>query len=265
MNFKNKKIKNKTFKNYTLININNYFLSIIILITTLFYSCQKTENDCFKRAGELDSFETNLDDFYRIEINNKLNIYVKKDTINKVKVVGNKNLITSVNINIVDSILILGEDNKCNFTRSYSNEINIIVHTTDLKEIFSFGPVNIYSIDTLDFNRLLVRIYGRVAKTELDVNCDHFFMEQWQSTGETFIGGKTTFFHILNHGNTYIHAFDLDARYVQIEHRSTGDIELSASDKITVDFFDIGNVFYKGEPEIEATNTNSPGKVIKVF
>jgi len=265
MNFKNKKIKNKIFFNYNFTYKKQYFIALFILISTLFYSCQKFENDCFKRAGELDSFETNLDDFYRIEIYNKLNVYVKQDTVNKVKVVGNKNLITSVSTNILDSILTLEEDNKCNFTRSYDNEINITVHTTNLKEIFSFGPVNIYSIDTLAFDRLLVRIYGRVARTELDVKCNHFFMEHWQSTGEAFIGGKTKFFHILNHGNTYIHAFDLDSKYVQIEHRSTGDIELSASDKIAVDFFDIGNVYYKGEPEIKATNNNSIGQIIKVL
>ncbi len=252
-------------KNKRIIIYNKQIFIIIILISISSYSCKKPINDCFKRAGDLDSIEISLDEFYGIEINNKLNVYIKKDSINKVKIVGNSNLITSVSTNIIDSILILEENNKCNFTRSYDNEIDIIVHTTNLEHVFSYGPCNIYSIDTLDFERLLIRIYGRVAKTQLNVKCDHFFMEAWQSTGEAFIEGETNFFHILNHGNTYIYAFGLDSKYAEIEHRSTGNIEVSASHKITIDLLDIGNLYYKGEPEVEITKQNYMGAVIKIF
>ncbi len=248
----------------------NYFFTkdiyiIILLSCVLINSCNKNSiGDCVKRAGEIDTIEMELDFFYGIEVFNKLNVYLKQDTINKILIVGNKNLISSVSYNILDSILMLQEFNICNFTRNPDNKIDVTVFTTNLEQVFISGPSDVTSIDTLKFKRIVFRVYGDVSKVDVEVECSHFFMEHWLCTGDSYIAGKADFFHILNDGNSYIHAFDLTCNYAHVSQESTGDIEISVEKKITSRIIDIGNIYYKGEPEIEITEQTNTGEIIHV-
>lgn len=233
------------------------------LLMIIFSSCEKNPlHECTKRAGDIDSLEIELENFKTIEIYNKLRVVIKQDSINKIVVSGGENLIENFYAEVSDSTLKIGETNGCNFTRSYDNEIVATIHTSELKEVFVYGPSILQSAERLDIDRLLIRVYGRVGNVDLDVNCDHFFMEFWQATGDANISGKTHFFHVLNHGQAYVRAYELEADYVEVEHRSTGNVETKANKKISAILVDIGNVIYEGNPEINIIEQKSTGTII---
>ena len=238
--------------------------SIIISYLFLLFSCQKSQ-DCLQRPGEIDSIEYELDAFNVIDIYNHFNVYIKQDTVEKIVVVGNKNIINLFSFDVVDSCLTIVDNNICNFTRTYDIKKDIYIHTKNLKNVFISGTSKIYSIDTLKFNRLLFRVYSKVSYIDITTEGTYLFLSLWNCTGDYYLHGNGTYLHILSHGTSYIHAFDYDAKFCNITQKSTGDIFISVSTMITAKINEIGNIYYKGEPsEIKIFENTSTGEIIKV-
>jgi hypothetical protein len=245
-----------------------HFLFLLILIVTFLVSesCKKANFcDCIKRSGEIDTVQIYFEKIYSLEVYKMFNIYIIQDTINKAVIETNKNLLDLIEITKDDSLLIVTDNNICNFTRSYENEINVYLHLTNLREIFLWGPSKINSIDTLTFKHLLIRVYDDIGDVNLTIVNDHVWLEYWFATGNATLHGSTTFFEILTHGYAYIHAYDFRSRYVSINQNCTGDTEVYPLDEIKVKINDIGNIYYKGNPYlINILENNSSGELIHV-
>ena len=238
--------------------------SVVIIFLLLLFSCQKSQ-ECFQRPGEIDSIEYKLDVFNYIDIYDHFNVYIKQDTVEKIVVVGNKNIINLFSFNVKDSCLTIEDNNICNFTRTYDIKKDIYIHTKDLKEVLLYGTSKIYSIDTLKFDRILFRVYSQVSYIDITTEGTHLFLSLWNCTGDYYLHGNGTYLHLFTHGTSYIHAYDYDAKFCSIIQKSTGNIFITVSKMITAEIYEIGNIYYKGEPsEIEIIENTSTGEIIKV-
>ena len=243
---------------------NQFILISLIFIITGLFSCNKT-NECFKRPGEIDSIQYEVSDFKEIDIYNKFNVYLKQDTVNKVIIKGNKNIISSITTEVSDSILTIEDNNICNFTRTYDIQRDIYIHTKDLQIVFIYGPSQIFTIDTLKFEKLIFVVFGKVSYFDITAEAKHLFIEFWNCTGDYLIHGQGKYLHILNHGNSYIWAYDFESKLCIIEQRSTGSIQVSATEQIIADIHSIGNIYYKGDLwKLTIKENTSTGQVIKV-
>jgi len=246
-----------------LIPINKYlFWGIFLAIATL-SSCSQASKDCLKSAGEIDSTTFELEKFTIIDVYDIFNVYVKQADNYSIKIKTNSTLLNNVEISLEDTILTITDKNKCYFTRDYNLEINIFITAPNLRKINFYNASTLISQNTLNYERFLFRAYGKLAFCDIDVNCsDHFFLSLWNVSGEFKVTGQCKYFEILNHGTSYIHAYEMDAEYVWVEQKSLGDVEINASKKIFGDIYDIGNIYYIGNPEIDS-NIIGTGKFIK--
>ena len=71
------------------------------------------------------------------------------------------------------------------------------IYAEDIKHIFVHGSNKIFSKDTIGFEILLIRVYSKISLVDIKINCQHFFLEQWQTTGDYYIEGETNYFHML--------------------------------------------------------------------
>lgn len=225
------------------------FLSFFVLLFILFsVRCKNFQNN----DNTLDSVYVSLSGFDTINVYDIFNVYLKQDSIYSLKILTSSDLINNVEYTQNANVLSIKDLNKFYFLKSYDKSITLYITAPDLKAINLFSASSLYSIDTLKYNRFLVRAYGYIASADLTVDCDdHFFLSLWKVTGDYTISGKCTYLQILNHGTSYINAANLESQYCYIDQNSTGDAKLFVNKKLRVIIRDIGNVYYKGNPVIE--------------
>ncbi len=230
----------------------------------LLFSCNKPFKDCFKEAGDIDSATYSFSEFNIVNVDDIFEVYLKQDTFFSIKIKTNKTLLSNVKVNETDTAINISDENMCYFARNYDLKINIYITAPDLKEINFYSSSTLYTLDTVNYERFMFRAYGKLAFADIQVNCsDHFFLSLWNVSGKIRVAGNATFFQVLDHGNSYIHAFELYSKFVSVEQRSTADIELTAIKSLKADVFDVGSIYFQGNPKLD-TNIYGNGKIIKV-
>jgi len=232
-----------------------------IIFFLLLNSCQKANIcDCIKRNGELDSVEIEFSRIKFVEINKMFNVYLINDTVNKAIIKTWSNLLELIDLQVKDSTLYLHDNNICNFGRSYDNKISVYLHLTNLETLDIKGPSSIFSLDTLNFDKLLIRISYTIADVNISINSNHLWFEYWSATGNAIFQGNTNYFEVLSDGTGYIDALNLKSKVVKLRQITTGDTKLNVIDALYVSFFDIGDVYYIGNPKIVEIQENKSNK-----
>jgi hypothetical protein len=240
-----------------------YFVCIVIFIVLI--GCKSNSSDCFKQIGQIDSINYVFKNSpQNINIYDIFDVILIQDSVFSIKIVTNKTLLDNINVEMNDTALEIKDLNKCYFLRNKNIKHKLYIHAPDLKEMLIMGVVNLITPDTINFTRFLIRVYSEVSFCNININCsEHFFFELWRVTGDFKISGKSTYFAILNHGQAYIDASNFQSNYVYIEQRSSGDIKISVSDFLSANIFDIGNVYYIGNPILKVSEY-CKGKAIKL-
>ncbi len=241
------------------IKLQHIFLSFLFLF--FFFSC--SDNNCLKSKGEIKSETRLLNSFKKIEINDLFNIYLVNDSIEKIEIETNENILNNVLTNVEDSVLVLNNTTKCRFLKENNKFPNLTIHIKYLNFIEINEACNIYTIDTLKINRFLIRNIGNIGFADLNIETNHFFFELWEtSTGKYFIKGKTTYFTTTSYGNSYIFADNFFSKYTSVKSNSTGDYYLNCTEKIVGEIKSSGDVFLFGNPITININEESSGKLI---
>ena len=244
---------------FILHQIGKLHLTLLVVVSVLISSCNK---DCLKAAGEKDSLTIDLQVFQEINIYGIFDVYIVQDTFNSVEIITNSTLLKNIEIEQIDSVITIKDNNSCYFVRDSEIKIILKITTTEFRDLNFYNASTFYTDDTLHFENFLFRSYGKLVFADFKINCeDHLFISIWNVSGDVKVEGTCKYLQILNHGSTYINAFDVNTRYATVEQRSTGDTKISVSEKLVAEIFDIGNVYYKGNPEID-TNIYSQGTII---
>ena len=235
-----------------------FFLIFLLLYQN---SCN---SDCLKAVGEIDSAEISLSTFEYLEIYDIFDVHIIQDTLHSLKIVTNSTLLKNIEVVQNDSVVVINDLNKCYFARKDGISIKLYVTCSNLKQLIFYNASTFYSIDTLYFNRFLFRAYNKLAFADFVVSSeDHLFVEMWNIFGDVSVAGKSKYLSIINHGSSYIKAHNLSAMYANVTQRSTGDVTVNVSDKLTAIILDIGNVYYAGNPELDTISRNK-GRFIKL-
>ena len=93
---------------------------VYLIIIVLLFSCNsENAGDCFQTAGNIIQQELALDTFDKILVNRDVELIVKEGSTQKVIIETGKNLLNDVEVIVVDSKLILSDNNSCNYVRDY--------------------------------------------------------------------------------------------------------------------------------------------------
>jgi hypothetical protein len=79
---------------------------------------------------------------------------------------------------------------------------------------------------------------------------------------EINLSGKSTVSYISNKGYGPVNAFDLNTDYTFLSTKSPNDCYVSVNSEIGVTIDNIGNVYYKGNPNTVNEVSNSTGRLI---
>lgn len=235
-----------------------------LLLLFVFSSCKKENRfDFIKRTGKESTIKVILGNFNTISLYQKLNLVLIPDTLNFAEIKGGENVIGLISTDIKDGELILENDNRFNWTRSYQRDITIFLHAKKINHIKFYGSGTISSSSTITTDTLELEMFKAAGSIKLDVNATAVNCYQHTGPSDVTLSGKSDVTSIYSGGNGFIYTEKLNSRSCLVNHSGTGDMIVTARDYLDVQLFYIGNVYYTGNPATISSSMKGEGTLIK--
>jgi hypothetical protein len=234
-------------------NMKQLFYTLLLL---MFFSCDKEDAwGCIQTAGAPVVQVLNVEAFERILVNRDIKLVVKQGNDYKVEIQTGENLLSDIEVVVVDHELQLSNTNNCNYVRDFGL-IKMIVTTPALKGIRSSTQYLTSSEGVLNFQSL--------ALVSENFNSNYLSSGDFKLTIETqslsVIANNLSSFNISGAVETLTVGFyaglcefkgtDLIAQHVKIFQRSSHDITVNPQQSLTVDIRSVGDVISVQRPPV---------------
>jgi hypothetical protein len=225
-------------------------MSISILM--LLGSCNKPDApDCFKKAGANGVEWRDSEAFHSIEVRDYFTEVLLYPSENyRIAIESPENLIPKITTDIRNGILTIGNDNRCNFVRSFKHQVRIRVFAPDIRAIRLFAGAGdftvpeAYLVDSLaieghDFVGIFIGNFtGRTVNAELHAGL-----------GDAEISGQLEDLHLYNLGYGYIDTHQLESNRAFVNNGSTNAMSIKAPEwYLFCEIRGSGNVKCQGTP-----------------
>ena len=257
----------------------NHIAALFFLVSLLATSCSKVDSllNNGKPVTELRSVSQR---FGVIQMYNNVNVKLVHDWHPRLELTCPENLIGNITTEVKGDTLVIMNENRYNWLRSFDYSIDLTVYYDSLRAIEYGATGTLLSTDTLkgcivtdtldDFGRsaFLLRITEGCGDIDLTFNCDvlrdHFSFGTSLVTLRGIAGYSE---HILRSFGT-VHAENLNSNFVRVVSESTNDTYVWVRDwgGLRAKLTSIGNLYYKGNPSPRfcSEECTSEGRVIKL-
>lgn len=229
-----------------------------LLITLLTVGCNSDSGwDCMQTAGNIIQTEVDVPEFTKILVGQRAKLVVQQGEEQKVVIETGENLLSDVEILVVDGVLKIYNYNSCNLVRDY--EITkIFVTSPNLTEIRSSTGYLTESIGKLKYPNLSLLSEDYGMEDEYHTNGDfkiHLEVENLTVTAnglsKFYLRGTATNANFgLYASDCRIYSEDLIVQKLNIYHRSTGPMVVNPQQSIKGRIVGLGNVISKTKPAV---------------
>ncbi len=240
------------------------FGTILITVVSLLQGCNR-ENapDCFQSAGDDKSIARDIEPFESIEIFDYIQIELLDTNFTAVEITGPENLLPEVITEVKDGILIIRNDNTCNFTRSYKREITVRICSPEFKNIQNHGTGNLKSINTLNGNVFKIENRDAAGLIELDVDVDTAAVYTHTGVCDVVIKGRAFKSVLFEQGVGYTDASNLSSDFTYVNNSSLNNIFVNARVYLFGYVKFSGNIYFSGNPTIDQ-EIDGEGRLIPI-
>lgn len=217
--------------------------------------------DCFKSTGDIVTERRSIEPFTETIIYDNVNVIFVQDSITYLEVNAGENLLPLIATEIRDGILIIENNNKCNWVRDFSIPIDVYIHLPALRKVDTYGSGAISSLNTLVNDTIEIN-NRNTADISLSITADAAFVRQHAAFGDNTVSGNAGFLFVYNIGHGYCDCTALAVNDAVVISNTTGETYVNACDDLRAEIAYSGNVYYKGTPVISSVITGS-GKLIQ--
>ena len=241
-----------------------------IIWMVVFSSCDsKSTLDCFQSTGDLVQEDFNVAPFKRIQVWERVQLFVSSGETQSVRVETGENLMNEIKVKVQDSILTISDLNSCNFTRDYA-VTKVYVTAPKLEQIRNSSGFTVESIGALQYpyldlvstDRVTEGVYHRDGDFRLNLDTDWININA-NGLSRFFLTGRTGggFFGMWD-GDVRVEAADLDIKRVLFFHRSTNKLIVSPVNDLIGEIRGVGDVISIGRPRIVEVEEFYTGRLI---
>lgn len=220
----------------------------VLLVLIIFSGCNYI--DALNEDGELITREISVEAFDRVEIETSVRLVLSNDTVVRVRARGLDFILDRLNISQNGTTLIVEAEGNIGFRQKQMPDV--IIAAPNTIRITSNFPSEISTLDTLIIDNLTIVVNGRGTFTEC-----HMLLDAGQvslnvygsNVGNHIFQGKAEKLNVVAEGLTSVNASELIANEVKYIQRSVNDAYLRAREKLSVEIYSSGNVYYYGNPD----------------
>lgn len=238
-------------------------LSFFLLLSI--FGCKKANRfDCIKRTGELSFEKRMLQNFTIVEVKNNFQLFLIQDSINFMEIEAGRNLIENIESNVIENRLLLSNNNKCNFTRSYKNNIKLYLHFKKLDEIVYGGTGPITSLNAITNENFTFNSWDGTDSIKLNLEVTNAFTNIHTGVADLIVVGHCKQLYAYARSSGVFRMQNFVCKNVYTNNISSSDQFFYVQNKLEALVQYLGNTYYQGSPNEIVKTINNKGKLIKL-
>jgi hypothetical protein len=229
------------------------------------FSCEDSDSPCLSRTGdELTEFRQ-LEYFNHMVIDDIFDVVLVEDTLTGIEITAGDGLMELVETMVDEnSALIVSNDAGCRWSREYGR-IKLRVHYTNLDSIFINSPVHLSNEGVFQGNILKIRVFARLAETDLHLDCHRFeLLCDYRTYGDYYVTGECFHAILASDGASMFYCEDLVCQWGDIVTFRLGDIYINAQQKLNYGIYSSGSIYYHGSPVFTIKGHDGNGKLVSL-
>lgn len=239
-------------------------ITALILLAFLLVTCSKDEGVCISSTGKVIKQDRSNQSFQTVEVYDNINLILTQDTIsNKITVEAGENLINGITTKIDSGKLVLRNENRCSWLRSFEVPVNIYLTFTQLDTITFRAAGNITCTNDWTNESLSLDVIEGSGNIDLNINAFRTYILVRYGTTSINLTGNSQITTLISYGFGPLHAENLISKFSYISSFSSNDLFTYSSVDLQVEIGNIGNVYYTGNPASISTNIYGEGKLIE--
>ncbi len=223
-----------------------------------------SRNSCPLGGGTVSSEMRDLPAFQEIVLYDKINVILKQDTVQNIKVEAASSLLSGISTIVQGGTLIIQDNNGCKSLRTGTDVVNVYISSGNLQKITYHGAGNVSSIDTIRTGLFTVDSYDGSGSINLNLVADSVNAIIRTANADISFSGHSDYAYVYSEGEGSVQLFQLTTRTALIESKSIRDINVHVTGNLTANILYKGNVYYMGNPPQIQTQISSSGKLIHV-
>lgn len=238
-------------------------LLTILSLSILILSCSKEkEGPCFKGAGEQSSLSRNLNDFNHLVIENRIDVELVQGSQNQAIIFGGKHLIPQIKTEIRGDTLFIYNANRCNFLRSFEQELLVELEFDQIRGLTFYGGGEITCRDTIHSGLFGVDVWDAGGNIDLTLNTDTSYASIHNGPADITYQGESEVSYSYSAGYGTIDLSGLNTSRSLVNSSGTSQISVRCTDFLNAQIYYIGDVIYYGNPTIVEQQIEGTGELI---
>ena len=226
----------------------------------MLFSCKKGhQTDCLKGTGKTISEIRNVSFFDGLSVQGNFDVELIDTNVNFIEITAGENLIEGISATIENNILIIRNENKCNFIRNNKHPFEIKVYGK-LKSIWHNADGKMTNRNFFSYDSIFFHLEGSEAVFKL--NNSFFFSDMYQ-TGNLKLSGNCDALTIDLTSFGYFYGETLNCKNATIVNKGEGDSFIRCSDTLKAIVLSVGTIYYLGNPILVDSIILGEGKIIK--
>ena len=236
----------------------------LVFFCILFAGCEKEERwDCLKSTGASVSEERTITGFSKIQLHDNINLVLTQDTVNRLTIEVGKNLLPSITTEVDNETLIIKNENRCNWVRSFKRKITAHLSFKSLNNLTCYGSGNVNMTNVLNTDTLRIEFWEATGSIFAEINCNYSYFILNTGPGDLTINGESKQAFLYNAGNGWMYLNRLSTKKFIANNLGTGDVFVRSSEALHAEIRGIGNIYYSGSPILVTSKITGEGKLIK--
>jgi hypothetical protein len=238
-----------------------YHLASIIFYVFIFNSCVI---ETFDDPGKYISFNYTTSDFNKVEIKNIFDIVLIQDSGNYIAFECYENQKNKISVENQNGLLTLKQSIEPSMLGNYKH-IKAYIHYKNINNINLENCVKLENSGTMQQSSLEIYDGSELSEVNLMVNLENLTVSNNSENLSyyTFTGKSTNVAFYLQ-GSSIMKASGLESDYCNVEQGSICDCYVFVLKKLSVKFLGKGNVYLKGNAEINV-DSNRYQKVVHII
>ncbi len=238
---------------------------IIACLVLINSACEKLPGeDCFKSTGEIILEHREIGDFQHISLNDNINLIITQGNECSVTVQAGRNLLESIITEVSDTLLVVKNENTCNWMRNYSKEIDVYLTVKDLKSIVYRSSGMIFTTNTIIGDSIDVAVWDGTGTIDMSINTRVCLLSLHYGSVDFRIKGNTDISYIYAGSYGPFFCQDLESGFVFMNNRGSNDCYVYCTKQLEAEIEYTGSIYYRGDPEIVKANITGTGQLVKL-
>lgn len=237
---------------------------LLILILLLVSSCEKMQpGDCFKNTGEITEESRETIAFKYLHMYNNVDVYIKYDPNYSISVRAGKNVIPGIKTSISDQTITIENVNSCNWVRSFDKPIEVYIGTPDLDSIVYQSSGNLSFTNQFVGDSIKIDVLEGAGSINLWLEMIKSTFNLAYGTANLNVRGYThlSYLHSEAYGPADLSA--LNTEFTFMTNKSTNNCRVKANLELNVGIYNVGDVYYSGNPLTVKADITGTGRLIK--